>query len=122
MKSTTEKGRFAEDIACRFLESNGYTILDRNYRFLGSEVDIVAFIENEIVFVEVRSKQSSKFGHPEETVSKSKQKAIIQAAEAWLYERRMEGARIRFDVLAILTDYSADTNQVVEHFRNAFWY
>lgn len=119
---TVEKGKIAETMACSFLENKGHTILDRNYRFLNSEVDIVALQAEEVVFVEVRSKKNTLYGHPEATVDKNKQKSIIQAAEAWLYEKRMEGARIRFDVVAVVTDYSSDQPPQIEHFRNAFWY
>lgn len=119
---TVEKGRYGEDAACDFIESKGITVIDRNYRFMGHEVDIVGFQGEEIVFVEVRSKKNSSFGFPEETVDKTKQKSIIQAAEAWLYEKRMEGARIRFDVVSVLTTYQDDDVPQIEHFRNAFWY
>ncbi len=119
---TIEKGRIAEDAACEYIESNGITVIDRNYRFLGHEVDIVGYQGEEIVFFEVRSKKNSIFGFPEETVDKTKQKSIIQAAEAWLYEKRMEGARIRFDVIAVLTTYEQGNIPHIEHFRNAFWY
>lgn len=119
---TVEKGKFAEDAACEFLESKGITIIDRNYRFMGHEVDAVGYQGEEIVFIEVRSKKNATFGYPEETVDKSKQKSIIQAAEAWLYEKRMEGARIRFDVVSVLTSYKGEEIPDIEHFRNAFWY
>ncbi len=120
--NTVEKGKIAEAMACTFLEENGLTILDRNYRFLKSEIDIVALQAEEIVFVEVRSKTHTLFGYPEATVDKNKQKSIIQAAEAWLYERRMEGARIRFDVVSVVTEYNPGQPTQIEHFRNAFWY
>jgi len=119
---TVEKGRFGEDAACEFIESKGITVIDRNYRFMGHEVDIIGFQGEEIVFVEVRSKKNPSFGYPEETVDKAKQKSIIHAAEAWLYEKRMEGARIRFDVVSVLTNYQDDEIPQIEHFRNAFWY
>lgn len=121
MKSTVEKGRHAEDAAVSYLESNGHTIIDRNYRFMKSEVDIVTYHGQEIVFVEVRSQKNVTFGRPEETVSQSKQKQVIQAAEAWLYEKRMEGARVRFDVVSIITKYDENEPEIT-HFRNAFWY
>lgn len=121
MKSSVEKGKYAEDVAVSYLETNGITVIDRNYRFMNAEVDIVAFQENEVVFVEVRSLKSELFGRPEETINQAKQKQVFQAAEAWLYEKRMEGARVRFDVVSVLTNYD-DSDPVITHFRNAFWY
>ena len=120
MKSTVEKGKWAEDHACRFLEDSGYRVLDRNYRFMKAEVDIVAFIPNEIVFVEVRSLQKTLFGRPEETISDKKKQLLYEGAEAWLYERKMDGARIRFDVISVIGDYN-DENPEIDHFKNAFW-
>ncbi len=121
MKNTVEKGKLAEDAAVRFIEQKGMTVLDRNYRFMKAEVDIVAFDQNEIVFVEVRSLKNSLFGRPEETISEQKKRLIYEAAEAWLYEKRMEGARIRFDVVAILIE-AGDNGPEITHFRNAFWH
>lgn len=81
----------------------------------------MAYQGNEVVFVEVRSLKDDKFGRPEETVGALKQKLVMQAAEAWLYEKRMEGARVRFDVISVLTTYE-NSNPEITHFRNAFWY
>jgi putative endonuclease len=120
MPSTAEKGRWAEDKACEWLEQHNHTILDRNYRFMRSEVDIVAFEPNEIVFVEVRSVSKPLFGRPEETISEQKKKHLYLAAEAWLHERKMEGARIRFDVISIVGAFES-TDPEITHFRNAFW-
>lgn len=120
MTSTVEKGKWAEDEACAFLEANGYMILDRNYRFMKAEVDIVAFIPNEIVFVEVRSLKKALFGRPEETITDKKKRLLYEGAEAWLYERKMDGARIRFDVLSVLGEHGVE-NPEISHFRNAFW-
>ncbi|MCH8495983.1 MAG: YraN family protein [Balneolales bacterium] len=120
MISTQDKGRWAEDEACAFLENLGHTILDRNYRFMKAEVDIVAFIPNEIVFVEVRSLEKSLFGRPEETISEKKKQLLYEGAEAWLYERKMDGARIRFDVISIIVEHGVAKPEIT-HFRNAFW-
>jgi putative endonuclease len=120
MKSTIEKGKWAEDLACNFLEANGHTVLDRNYRFMKAEVDIVAFIPDEIVFVEVRSLKQPLFGRPEETISEKKKKLLYEGAEAWLYERKMERARVRFDVISVIGEHGKE-NPEISHFRNAFW-
>jgi putative endonuclease len=120
MPSTAEKGRWAEDLACNWLEQHNHTILDRNYRFMRSEVDIVAFEPNEIVFVEVRSLAKALFGRPEETVSEQKKQHLYLAAEAWLHERKMEGARIRFDVISVIGPFETP-NPEITHYRNAFW-
>lgn len=120
MRTTVEKGRDAEDIAALFLEERGLVVLDRNYRFMKAEVDIVAIQEQEVVFVEVRSLKNARFGHPEETITELKKNLLYQAADAWLHERRMGGARMRFDVVSIVYE-NDEKKPEIEYFRNAFW-
>jgi putative endonuclease len=121
MKSTVEKGRWAEDLASAWLEANGMSVMDRNYRFMKAEVDIVTFDQKEIGFVEVRSLKSTLFGRPEETISEAKKRLIYQASEAWLHEKRMDGVRIRFDVIAVVGSPDDPHPPEITYFRNAFW-
>lgn len=119
---TVEKGQIAEELACRYLVKMGLKILDRNYRSKQAEVDIVAYDGKEIVFVEVRSKNSCDYGRPEETVDLNKQKSVRQASEAYIYEKRISNVGVRFDVIAVVTDYNLQQKSEITHFRNAFWY
>jgi putative endonuclease len=111
-------GKKGEDLAAQHLENKGYTILERNYHFQKAEVDLVAYYGFEIIFVEVKTRSSSQFGEPEEFVDEAKQKLIWGAAEAWLYERKMEGSPIRFDVIAVKAE--SETQFYIKHFENAF--
>ncbi|MEX0609448.1 MAG: YraN family protein [Balneolaceae bacterium] len=95
-------GNEAEELACAYLETKGWTILERNYFFQHSEVDIVAYDNRAIVFVEVKMRSSTKFGHPQEFVTDVKVEHVFKAAEAWMYERKMEGSPMRFDVIGII--------------------
>lgn len=101
-KSNRERGTEAEELACAYLESKGWRILERNYFFEHSEVDIVAYDDKAIVFVEVKMRSSTKFGQPEEFVTDVKVQNVFKAAEAWMYERKMEGSPVRFDVVGII--------------------
>jgi putative endonuclease len=118
-------GALGEAIAGRYLEQKGYTVLDRNYRFAHEEVDLICFLPypdndgGEIVFVEVKARRGAGFGRPEESVDRAKQQAIMRVAEAYLFERRMGVAMVRFDVVAV--DLATDPPRV-EHFENAFGY
>ncbi|MEX2351767.1 MAG: YraN family protein [Balneolaceae bacterium] len=116
--NTTKTGQRAEELAAKWLEEKGWMVLDRNYRFMRSEIDIVAFDQTFIVFIEVKYRSDSRFGHPEEFITPDKEKHIRKAAEAWLYERKMEGALTRFDAIAILKE-EADTPGI-SHFENVF--
>jgi len=118
-KTTREIGNEGEELAAAYLESKGYTILDRNYHFEHAEVDIVAY-DNEtyIVFAEVKKRSSNKYGEPEEYVDDQKIENIYKAAEAWIYERRMDGAPVRFDVISIIQKGNEAPD--IKHFENAF--
>ncbi len=117
-KTTRELGNEGEELATAYLESKGYTILDRNYFFKRAEVDIVAFDESCIVFVEVKQRSNTRFGKPEEFVTEEKIRNIYKASEAWVYERKMDGAPIRFDVIAIVNPPDAAPD--IKHYENAF--
>ncbi len=117
-KSTRQKGTEAEKIAAAYLESKGWLILDQNYFFQRAEVDIVAYDQECIVFVEVRSKTSTNYGYPEDTIGPNKEKNIYKAAEAWMYERKMEGALARFDVITITGGEKQAPD--IQHFEDAF--
>lgn len=118
-KTTRDIGDKGEEIAVAYLESKGYTILERNYFFERAEVDIVAYDESAIVFVEVKMRKNTAFGEPAEFVTEEKQELVYKAAEAWLYERKMDGSPVRFDVIAIVQQQNEAPD--ISHFEHAFW-
>lgn len=118
IKSTRDKGREAEELAVAYLEAKGWRVLDRNYAFQRAEVDIVAYDMSYIVFIEVKSRAYTHFGRPEEAVNSLKEKQIYKAAQAWLYERKMEGSPVRFDVVAIVQESGKSPD--ISHFEDAF--
>lgn len=111
-------GRIGEEMAVEHLQGKGWLILDRNYQFERSEIDIVAYDNRAIVFIEVKTRRSLRFGHPEESVDDLKQSRIRKTAMAWLYERKMEKSPIRFDVVSVLLGES--DNPTLEHMQGAF--
>ncbi len=119
-KTKQEVGQNGEDIAARYLEEKGFTILDRNYNFEYAELDIVAFKDQFIVFVEVKTRTSKSYGEPEDAIDEKKRKKLLHVAEAWIFERRMEGAPARFDVISVL--YPETPKQEIRHYEEAFWY
>ena len=94
------KGDAAERRAEELLKSRGFSILERNFRTRMGEIDLVARDGDTAVFVEVRSRASSAFGAPEETVTGPKRRRLILTAQAWAQNRAWEGP-MRFDVVAI---------------------
>ena len=79
-----ELGRYSEDRAVGFLNANGYKILERNYKSVFGEIDIIAEEGDSLVFVEVKSRSSPLFGPPYLKVNKKKRKNIIKSALSYL--------------------------------------
>ncbi|MEI6207624.1 MAG: YraN family protein [Desulfuromonadales bacterium] len=113
-------GALGEEIASNYLITHGYSILERNFRCKGGEVDIVARDpnDNSLVFVEVKARQGLAYGVPQLAVTLFKQRQISKAALTWLSKNRMHDRNARFDVIAILLDEGG--RHQVEHIRNAF--
>ena len=88
--------------AAAFLKSQGYTVLEQNYRDRLGEIDIVAREGRYLVFVEVKYRKDNRCGHPEEAVAGKKQQRIRHTAEYYLYSHGFgEETACRFDVVSI---------------------
>lgn len=111
-----ETGKQGEETAVKFLEQKGFVILERNFSYEKAEIDIIARDKNEIVFIEVKTRTGNKF-FPEEAVSRTKQKNIFRAAEAFLFEKKLEDMPVRFDVVAVQI---VNRKNKIEHFIDAF--
>ena len=99
------------------MEKNGFEILERNYRFGHKEIDIIGKDKNTIVFIEVKTGRSKKFGAPQERVNLKKQKNMIEVAQAYIQKNDFRDFDFRFDVVAISFEKG---NRDIEHIRNAF--
>lgn len=104
-KSNTLLGKEAEASAAKYLVSQGCTILSTNYRYGRDEIDIVALDGEFLVFVEVKSRSSAKFGYPEEAVSSAKARRIVHAAEQYILDMDWQGD-IRFDIVSVQNMHS----------------
>lgn len=112
-----EKGMQGEAMATKYLESLGYEILETNYRVSHAEVDIIARINKEIVFIEVKTRTYDYYGSPEEFVTKIKQNNLAFAASMYCADNEYEG-EIRFDIIAIILKDSCKT---FKHIEDAFF-
>lgn len=110
-------GKFGENLAVRFLKKQGYQIICRNYRTKFGEIDIIAKDADALVFVEVKSRRSSTFGHPKYSITHEKQKRISKTALCYLKENDQSNSRARFDVVTVT---SIDKKTNVEIIKNAF--
>jgi putative endonuclease len=111
-------GEMGESIAATFLKGAGFSIVERNFRCVCGELDIVARDGRTIVFVEVKCRNNQNYGPPQLAVTPFKQRQISKAALVWLSKRRLYDAEARFDVVAIVL-HESDLPEI-EHIRNAF--
>lgn len=112
--NTHQTGSTAEDAAVRYLQENGYQILDRNFRFHHTEIDIIAKEKDYLVFIEVKYRKNAAAQHPLAAVGKEKQKRISVTALHYLQQHSCDlNTPCRFDVLAFL-------GETPELIRNAF--
>lgn len=110
-------GRLGEDLAARYLERRGYTILARNVRTPVGELDIVARDRGHLLFIEVKTRRSHAYGVPAEAVGARKQRQIVRAAQWYLVSARHPGLQPRFDVIAVT---AGPGEPVLSHIPNAF--
>ncbi|HLD86009.1 MAG TPA: YraN family protein [Patescibacteria group bacterium] len=110
-------GAVGEAAARAFLEKQGYTILAQNWHAgRWGEIDIIAQEQEEIVFIEVKSRRGFGFGNPEEAVNRAKQGKLQGAGQAYLTAHPQLPQSARFDVLAVLLSAAGEV-QEIKHFK-----
>ncbi len=111
-------GERGEAIAAAYLRGQKFTIVERNFRCKGGEIDIIAKDGKTYVFVEVKTRRTLSFGPPQLALTPFKQRQISKAALTWLAKKKLFAAGARFDVIAII----APDHQVpqIDHIRDAF--
>ncbi|OGO18788.1 MAG: hypothetical protein A2Z15_04160 [Chloroflexi bacterium RBG_16_50_11] len=107
-----ETGAFGEKIACEFLGKNGYSILEKNYRCPDGEIDIIAQQKDTLVFIEVRTKKSWRFGSPEESITPVKKERLRNLAERYGQEHENLPETWRIDVVAIQMGSSGKIDRI----------
>ena len=118
MSKHNETGTQGEDVAEKYLLNKGYKILQRNWRCGHKEVDIIAQKGEELVFMEAKTRATTDFGFPEETVTKQQKRNLKAAANIFLMNNTMFET-VRFDVLSILM-YQGHVREII-HYEGAFW-
>ena len=110
-------GKEGERIAEQYLKKKGYKLVERNYRCVAGEVDLIVLDRRVIVFVEVKTRTGHGFGTPLEAVQPRKQRKMMQAAQFFLSQKKLHQRDARFDVVGI--SWPA-REPVIEHVENAF--
>ena len=101
MMNKRKFGTIGEKIAQKYLENNGYEIIEKNYYTKMGEIDIIAKKDNYIIFVEVKTRTSEKYGKPSEAVNKIKKLHMKRSAGIFLKENNFSKYVIRFDVIEV---------------------
>jgi len=110
---TSQQGQLAEDEACQFLEKNGLTLIEKNYRCRSGEIDLIMQDQEALVFVEVRYRTKNDYGSALDSVDHSKIQKLISAAQHYISKHNPDRP-MRFDVIGF--DASLKPNWV----SNAF--
>lgn len=102
MARKDELGRAGEQYACDWLTAHGWRVLDRNWRCAHGEVDIVAARGSDLVFFEVKTRSSIRFGYPIEAITGAKLARMRRVAGEWLHAHPHARGRIRLDLIGVL--------------------
>ncbi|MEW7277964.1 YraN family protein [Aquimarina sp. 2201CG1-2-11] len=111
-------GKKGEQLAADFLIKKGYHILERNYRYLKSEVDIIAQKENTLTAVEVKTRSTPEFGDPQDFVKPKQIQSLVKAVNHYVIEQDLD-VEVRFDIVAIIKNKLGTS---IEHLENAFYH
>ncbi|GGH20858.1 YraN family protein [Sphingobacterium alkalisoli] len=115
MAKHLEAGIWGEQQAVRYLQECGYDIISINWRHKHLEVDVIAKDGDILVFVEVKSRNDSRFGEPKEFVDHRKRRNLIRLADAYISYTKYEG-EIRFDIVSVFLKENK-----IELIKDAFW-
>lgn len=102
MAAKDELGKRGEQLAAAHLEQRGFTIVDRNWRCRQGEIDLVALDRGDLVFIEVKTRSSTAYGHPFEAITVMKLARLRRLAVAWCDSHPVPRRRIRIDAVAII--------------------
>jgi len=97
-----ELGAYGEQLAARYLQDQGMVVVDRNWRCARGEIDLVARDGDCLVFCEVKTRRTSRFGSAVEAVDGRKAGRLRTLAAAWLQAHDERAPRVRIDVIGIM--------------------
>ena len=109
-------GSEGENIATKYLQQNGYTVLERNFSCNQGEIDIIALDNKEIVFVEVKTRTNTNYGLASEAVNRQKREHLKRTIKYYIHLRNLEDEYIRIDVIEI---YIKNKKAYINHIKQA---
>lgn len=111
-------GTEGELLAKVYLEGKDYEIIDQNWTFKKAEIDLIAYKDSRLIFIEVKTRRKNNFAEPEDFVSHEKRRLMALAAEEYIHLMNHQ-YEVRFDIISILFDTFG--NPIVRHIEDAFW-
>jgi len=118
MGKHNEFGKEGEQIALDYLVKKGYKVKYRNYRYLKSEIDIIAQKDDVLAIIEVRSRSTGFIENIAETITKKKIGLLVLGADHYVTDNDLD-VEVRFDVITILKNHKV---LEIEHLENAFYH
>lgn len=113
-------GKLGEEVAKEYLKKQGIRVIENNYRNKYGEIDIIAKEKDTIVFAEVKSRSSIKYGFPCEAVNILKQHKIKTIALYYIQNHGLKAPKMRFDVIEVYFDKDRNTVKDIKIIKNAF--
>ena len=116
MGKNNELGQEGEQVATDYLKKRGWIILEMNYRYSRSEIDLIASKDDLLIFVEVKARTNTNFGMPEDFVDEKKAENIMKGADHYIREINWKG-NVRFDIISIIKKGHME----LQHIEDAFF-
>ncbi|WP_369048299.1 YraN family protein [Tenacibaculum sp. UWU-22] len=116
MAQHNDLGKKGEQLAIAYLQKKGYVIVEKNYRYLKAEVDIIAKKDDILAVIEVKTRSTNYFGNPQDFVNNKKIKLLLTAVDKYVVEKKLD-VSVRFDIIAIIKQID---NYKIEHIEDAF--
>ena len=113
-----EDGLYGQEEAAKYLQAQGMSLIEANFRIPSAEIDLIMKDDDYIVFVEVKYRRDTRYGLPREAIGYHKQKKIKKAALHYIARRRLSNQDFRFDVVELLETGSGLS---INHIKDAFW-
>lgn len=117
MATHNDIGSKGEKLAQEYVQKNGYTILETNYRYKKAEIDIIATKEHILAVIEVKTRTSTEYGEPESFVNNKKIKLILEATNAYIQEKDLD-LEVSLDIISVIIGKTTEIN----HIPNAYYF
>ena len=115
MAAHNDTGKWGEDLASKYREEKGYTIVERDWKSGRRDIDIIALDDDVVVFVEVKTRRNRLYGEPEESVDYHKLQNLQQAISHYVKFKHIR-QEIRFDIISIVGTVGTDPD--IQHIQD----